>query len=335
MPEANAYRQSISFGGTRMNIHKYARLTPHGRAILVRRILEEGLRVAEAAHASGVSERTAYKWLARYRAEGPEGLWDRSSRPHRCPHRTSDARRARVVALRRDRRTYRDISHTLGVAPSTVGRIAQRAGVNRLSQLEPPPPPNRYVFPNPGDLLHLDTKKLGRFVRPGHRVTGDRRQGSRGAGWEFVHVALDDTSRTSFSSIHPNENADSACRALLAALRYFDTLGISFRRVMTDNGSCYVSRRFARLCRRPSRSRRRRSCPVNVCCWASASAGWIPNSAPLVSTATPAGAWPTRPLLSSVTASRTMRSPPMANRSCSAHGRPVRRSMSVALRRTL
>ena len=232
-----------------MNIHKYARLTPHGREILVRRIVEEGLPVGEAAQASGVSERTAYKWLARYRAEGLEGLLDRSSRPHRCPHRTSEVRRAQVVALRRARRTYRDISHTLGVAPSTVGRIAQRAGVNRLSQLEPPPPENRYVFPHPGDLLHLDTKKLGRFVRPGHRVTGDRRQGSRGAGWEFVHVALDDTSRTSFSSIHPNENADSACQALLAALRYFATFGISFRRVMTDNGSCYVSRRFARLCR--------------------------------------------------------------------------------------
>ena len=233
-----------------MNIHKYARLTRHGRALLVRRILEEGLRVPEAAHASGVSVRTAYKWLARYRAEGPQGLWDRSSRPHRCPHRTSAARRAEVVVLRRARRTYRDISRTLGVAPSTVGRIAQRAGVNRLSQLEPPPAENRYVFPDPGDLLHLDTKKLGRFVRPGHQGTGDRRQGSRGAGWEFVHVALDDTSRLSFSSIHPNENADCACRALLAALRYFATLGISFRRVMTDNGSCYTSRRFARLCRR-------------------------------------------------------------------------------------
>ena len=233
-----------------MNIHKCARLTRHGRALLVRRILEEGLRVPEAAHASGESVRTAYKWLARCRAEGPQGLWDRSSRPHRCPHRTSAARRAEVVALRRARRTYRDISRTLGVAPSTVGRIAQRAGVNRLSQLEPPPAENRYVFPDPGDLLHLDTKKLGRFVRPGHRVTGDRRQGSRGAGWEFVHVALDDTSRLSFSSIHPNENADCACRALLAALRYFATLGISFRRVMTDNGSCYTSRRFARLCRR-------------------------------------------------------------------------------------
>ena len=233
-----------------MNIHKYARLTPHGRGILVRRIVEEGLPVAAAAQASGVSERTAYKWLARYRAEGLEGLLDRPSRPHRCPHRTSEARRAQVVALRRARRTYRDISHTLGVAPSTVGRIAQRAGVNRLSQLEPAPPENRYVFPHPGDLLHLDIKKLGRFVRPGHRVTGDRRQASRGAGWEFVHVALDDTSRTGFSSIHPNENADSACQALLAALRYFATFGISFRRVMTDNGSCYVSRRFARLCRR-------------------------------------------------------------------------------------
>ena len=206
--------------------------------------------VAEAAHASGVSVRTAYKWLARYRAEGRQGLWDRSSRPHRCPHRTSAPHRAQVVALRRARRTYRDISRTLGVAPSTVGRIAQRAGVNRLSQLEPPAPANRYVYPHPGDLLHLDTKKLGRFVRPGHRVTGNRRPGSPGAGWEFVRVAIDDASRTSSASIQPSENARRACRALLAALRYFATLGISFRRVMTDNGPCYTSRRFTRLCRR-------------------------------------------------------------------------------------
>ncbi len=233
-----------------MNIHKYARLTPHGREVLVRRILEEGLRVAEAAHASGVSVRTAYKWLARYRAEGPRGLTDRSSRPHRCPHRTSAARRAQVVALRRARRTYRDISGTLGVAPSTVGRIAQRAGVNRLSQLEPPAAAHRYVYPHPGDLLHLDTKKLGRFVRPGHRVTGNRRQTSPGAGWEFVHVAIDDASRVGIAAILPSENGLSACRALLDALRYFAALGISFRRVMTDNGSCYTSRAFARLCRR-------------------------------------------------------------------------------------
>jgi len=233
-----------------MNIHKYARLTPHGREVLVRRILEEGLRVAEAAHASGVSVRTAYKWLARYRAEGPRGLADRSSRPHRRPHRTSEARRAQVVALRRARRTYRDISRTLGVAPSTVGRIAQDAGVNRLSQLEPPAAMNRYVYPHPGDLLHLDTKKLGRFVRPGHRVTGNRRQTSPGAGWEFVHVAIDDASRVGIASILPSENAQSACRALLAALRYFASLGIGFQRVMTDNGACYNSRAFARLCRR-------------------------------------------------------------------------------------
>ena len=132
-----------------------------------------------------------------------------------------------MAALQRARRTYRDIRRTLGVAPNTVGRIAQDAEVNRLSQLEPPPAENRYVFPHPGDLLHLDTEKLGRFVRAGHRVTGDRRQGSRGAGWEFVHVALHDTSRVSFSSIHTNENADSACCALLAALGYFKTLGIS------------------------------------------------------------------------------------------------------------
>ena len=136
------------------------------------------------------------------------------------------------------------------MAHSTVGRIVQQAGLNRLSHLDPAVAPRRYVYPHPGDLLHLDVKRLGRFVRPGHRVTGNRRQNSAGAGWEYVHVAIDDHSRVSFACIQPNETAHSACSALLDTLRYFRTFGVAFTRVMTDNGSCYRSKRFEKLCRR-------------------------------------------------------------------------------------
>ena len=146
----------------------------------------------------------AYKWLARYRAQGQAGLRDRSSRPLGCPHRTSEAQRAAILALRRARCTYREISRRTGVAHSTVGRIVQQAGLNRLSHLDPAVAPRRYVYPHPGDLLHLDVKRLGRFVRPGHRVTGNRRQNSAGAGWEYVHVAIDDHSRVSFC-LHPTQ----------------------------------------------------------------------------------------------------------------------------------
>lgn len=233
-----------------MNIHNNARLTPRGREILVRRIVDDGLRPEEAAQASGVSVRTAFKWLARYRAEGWEGLYDRSSRPRRCPHQVPDGVRSRVIELRRLRRTYRQIALETGVSQSTVARILRRAGLNRLSALEPAKPVRRYVRDEPGDLLHLDIKKLGRFVRPGHRVTGDRRQDSPGAGWEYVHVAIDDASRVAFSTVHHDERATSACKALIAAVRYYAGFGIIIRRVMTDNGSCYRSFRFARLCRR-------------------------------------------------------------------------------------
>ena len=233
-----------------MNLHHNARLTPRGRALLVRRITDDGLRPEEAAQASGVSVRTAYKWLARYRAEGLAGLYDRSSRPRHCPHRTAEPIHRRILELRRQRRTYRQISQALDVAPSTVGRVLVRAGLNRLSLLEPVTPANRYVYDHPGELLHLDIKKLGRFRRPGHRVTGNRRQDSPGAGWEYVHVAIDDASRVALATIHPDETGQSACRALIAAVRYYQGFGITIRRVMTDNGSCYKSRRFARLCRR-------------------------------------------------------------------------------------
>ena len=175
-----------------MNLHKHARLTPRGRALLVERVINHGLRVEEAAHAAGVSVRTAYKWLRRFREEGPAGLDDRSSRPHRCPHATPPSVAAVVAALRRQRQTYRQISLALPVGLSTIARLMRRAGLHRLAELEPARPDNRYEYHQAGDLLHLDIKKLGRFWRPGHRVTGDRQGASEGAGWEFVHLAIDD-----------------------------------------------------------------------------------------------------------------------------------------------
>lgn len=240
-----------------MNLHKHARLTPHGRALLVRRILHEGLRVEEAAQACGVSARTAYKWLDRFRQQGPAGLADRSSRPGRCPHATPEPVEMQVLARRRERQTYRHIGDALGLGQSTVARIVRRAGLNRLSALEPPRAQNRYEHPNPGDMLHLDIKKLGRFRRPGHRVTGDRTQSSDGAGWEYVHVAIDDNSRVAFSCIQKDERAMSAVHALIETLRYYRTLGVSFRQVLTDNGACYRSALFARAMRRLGLKHRR------------------------------------------------------------------------------
>lgn len=234
-----------------MNTHKNARLTVHGRALLVRRVLEYGPRPAEAAQAAGVSSRTAYKWLRRYQEEGWQGLYERSSRPQHCPHRLSEAARSQIEALRRERRIYREISIETGVAIATVGRVLQRAGLNRLSALDPAPPVQRYEHDAPGDLLHLDIKKLGRFWQPGHRVTGDRQAGrSYSAGWEHVHIAIDDHSRVSWATIKPDETGASAWRALIAAVRYYRSLGVPIRRVLTDNGACYRSRGFAKACRR-------------------------------------------------------------------------------------
>lgn len=233
-----------------MNSHKNERLTFHGRALLVRRILEDGLRPIEAAQAQGVSARTAYKWLKRYREAGEAGLHNRSSRPCYSPRAKTPARVEAVIERRRQRQCYRQIALALDLSESTVSRILQRVGLNRLSALEPPRPDNRYEHAEPGDLLHLDIKKLGRFERPGHRVTGDRQQHTPHAGWEYVHVAIDDHTRLAFSTLQPNERAHSACQALLQTVRYYAGLGIRFKRVLTDNGACYRSRRFRRLCRR-------------------------------------------------------------------------------------
>jgi len=233
-----------------MNVHKNARLTPHSRADLVRRV-EAGQPPAAVGAAFGVSMRTVRKWVERFRREGPEGLKDRSSRPHRLRSPTPETVVAEVERLRRQRFTGNQIAAELGISPATVSRILRRLGLNRISALEPAEPVRRYERQHPGELIHIDIKKLGRFDRVGHRITGDRRgqSNSRGVGWEFVHVAIDDASRIAFSQILPDEKKQSAIAFLRAAVAYYASLGITVARVMTDNGACYKAHAFRNACR--------------------------------------------------------------------------------------
>jgi len=233
-----------------MNIHKNARLTPLGREHVVRDVLS-GQTPEAAARAAGVSRRTVHKWVARFEAEGFDGLKDRSSRPHRLYRPTPAAIVEQVEALRRQRWTGKQIAAELGISPATVSRILRRLGLNRIAALEPAEPVRRYERQHPGELIHIDIKKLGRFERTGHRVTG-RRTGiatSRGSGWEYVHVAIDDASRIAFSQILPDERKESAVAFLEAAVAYCASLGVTVERVMTDNGACYRSKAFRKACR--------------------------------------------------------------------------------------
>jgi transposase InsO family protein len=233
-----------------MNIHKNARLTPAGRERIVRQIAS-GQTPQAAARAAGVCPRTARKWVERYRREGLAGFADRSSRPHRLYRPTSQATVEQVERLRRQRFTGKQIAAELRISPATVSRILKRLGLNKIGALEPAAPSRRYERERPGELIHLDIKKLGRFARAGHRATGQR-QGCRneGAGWEFVHIAIDDHSRVAFGKIMASEKKRSATAFLRAAIAYYASLGIKVERVMTDNGSCYKSFAFRRLCKR-------------------------------------------------------------------------------------
>ena len=233
-----------------MDIHKNARSCPASRELLVTRVLKEGWGVSEAAEAAGLSKRTAYKWLSRYRAGGLSGLVDRSSRPRRSPGRTPRVRRRQVVALRRERRSGGEIAQRLGMSVATVARILKHKGLSRLKSLEPTEPPRRYEKQHPGELLHLDIKKLGRFRRAGHRVTGNKKRRSPGAGWDFVHVAIDDCSRLSYVEILPDERQSSAAAFLERAVAWYARHGISVQRLLTDNGNCYQSKLFAEVRRR-------------------------------------------------------------------------------------
>jgi len=231
-----------------MGIHKNAPLTPAGREILVRRVLDEGQTPMAVATAMGVCVRTVRKWVGRFQAEGVAGLHDRSSRPHRSPARTPVPLAEQIAVLRRQRRTGGEIAAIVGRSKATVFRILTRLGMNRLKSLEPAEPVRRYERAAPGEMLHIDIKKLGRFNKTGHRITGDRQKNSRGIGWEFVHVCIDDASRVAFSRIMPNEKKESAVAFLEAALTYYASLGITVQRVMTDNGSCYRSKAFRKAC---------------------------------------------------------------------------------------
>ena len=232
-----------------MNVHKNARLTPRGREILISR-LERGEHPLDVATAMGASASTVYKWWRRYRAEGLAGLLDRSSRPNASPNRTPDDVEAKVIALRKKRRIYHRIAAELGLSRATVGRILTRHGLNRWRDLEPAEPARRYERAHPGEMIHIDIKKLGRFNRVGHRITGDRtgQSNSRGIGWEFVHVCVDDHSRLGFAEVMPDERKQSAVTFLKAAVVWYARLGVTIERVMTDNGSCYRSKAFNKAC---------------------------------------------------------------------------------------
>jgi transposase InsO family protein len=186
-----------------------------------------------------VSVRTVSKWLARFRAEGSEGLFDRSSAPGLVPQRTPEERVEMIAALRRLRMTAAEIAETLSMPLSTVSAVLTRIGLGKLSRLEPPEPPNRYERKRPGELLHIDVKKLGRIGRPGHRVNGDRRTRTRGIGWEYVHVCVDDATRLAYVEVLGDEKATTAAGFLRRAVAHFRAYGIQVERVMTDNGSCY------------------------------------------------------------------------------------------------
>jgi transposase InsO family protein len=237
-----------------MNIHKNARLTPIGREILVAR-LERGEHPQDVACAMGVSVPTVYKWCRRYRQFGLAGLRDRSSRPLSSPTRSSAAIEAQVIALRRHKRIYDQIAQETGVSRSTVARILVRHGLNRWRDLEPAEPVIRYERDRPGELIHMDIKKLGKFNRVGHRITGDRRRQSNqrangtAPGWEYEHVAIDDHSRLAFSQLRESEKKACAIAFLKAAVAWYRRHAIRVDRLMTDNGSCYRSVAFNKVCK--------------------------------------------------------------------------------------
>jgi transposase InsO family protein len=237
-----------------MKLHGNARTCPHSRLLLCRRVLVEGWSLAAAAEAAGVSERTAAKWLARYRAEGEAGLVDRSSAPSEVANRTAEERIEVIAALRRLRMTAAEIAQCLSMPPSTVSGILTRTGLGKLSRLEPLEPANRYECRRPGELVHVDVKKLGKIARPGHRVTGRVSGGGHhrrayDLGWEYVHVCVDDATRLAYVEVLADEKATTAVAFLRRAVAHFAAYGVRVERVMTDNGSAYRATIHALACR--------------------------------------------------------------------------------------
>jgi len=230
-------------------LHANAKLAPAARRLLVHRIRERGWRVTEAAEAAGVARQTAYKWLARYDAEGEAGLEDRSCRPRRLRRPTPRRLVERMLQLRRRKKAAWEIAAEVGVSAATVSRCLKAEGLGRLWRIEEAEaPPQRYEHEYPGSLFHVDAKKFGRIEGVGHAIHGNRRKRSRGAGWEVVFVCVDDYSRLAYAEVHPAENAVCATRFFRRALRWFESLGVRCERVLTDNARCYASRPFQALC---------------------------------------------------------------------------------------
>ncbi len=231
-----------------MNTHKNARLTYARRLEMVQQMTLKGLSVSEATRTYGVTAPTVRKWFGRYLAGGEQALRDASSRPARSPRSIDPAKALLIVELRRRRMIQSRIARSVGVSESTVSRVLARAGLSRLSDLEPTEPVQRYEHQAPGELLHIDTKKLGRIERTGHRITGNRRDTVDRAGWGMLFVAIDDHARIAFTQMHPNESKASAVAFLRAALAYYASLGITVRRVLTDNGSPFMSYAWRDAC---------------------------------------------------------------------------------------
>jgi len=230
-----------------MNLHSLARTTPRSRALIAERH-RTGVRSIVIARQLGIDRKTVAKWVRRATTEGPAGLADRSSRPRTSPTQLPTEWREAILSLRRLRFTQDRIAQALGVSKARVQRVCAAAGLARLSALDPPQPENRYVRSRPGELVHVDTKKLGRFMRPGHRVTGDRRgqTATRGYGWEFLHVAIDDATRLAYAEVLADERGETCAAFLRRAAAFYRRHGIRrLERVMSDNGSGYVSRAFA------------------------------------------------------------------------------------------
>jgi transposase InsO family protein len=231
-----------------MDIHKNARTTPQSRALIARRVAA-GERRAAVARGLSVCERTVAKWVARA-AEGELALEDRSCRPHHSPRAISTAL---VVEIERVRRRHRwtgtQIAEVVGVSRATVARTLGQLGLNRLASMEPSVVGRRYEWAAPGQLVHLDTKKLGRIGQVGHRITGDRRTRTRGIGWEFVHVCIDDCSRAAYVEVLPDERSVTVVGFLRRALTWFARRGVMVQRILTDNGNAYRSRLMAAVCR--------------------------------------------------------------------------------------
>ena len=237
-----------------MDVHKNARLTPKGREAMVRAVVDNGLSYTQASRHFHTTPKTVAKWVRRFRAEGLAGLQDRSSRPHSMPSRTEPAKCEAIEALRRDRCTQDAIARAVGCSRSTVSRILKRLGLSLLSALEPKAARPRYERATPGEIIHIDIKKLGRFNKIGHRITGDRtrqsnqRTNGTAPGWEYVHVAVDDHSRIAFSEIKDTEKKGCAVAFLKAVVAYYASIGITVSRVMTDNGGCYKSHLWRDTC---------------------------------------------------------------------------------------